>query len=65
MYVFMYFDPDTIPVEDHFTDAKKMETYKKISAAGTVQKYFIGFSYIISRDYELDQRCNDTELSKN
>ena len=50
MYVFMYFDPDTIPVEDHFTDAKKMETYKKISAAGTVQKYFIGFSYISSRD---------------
>ena len=30
--------------------------------SGTVPKHWIGFSYICSEDYELDQNFEDTEL---
>ena len=54
MYDFMYVDPDTMPVEEHFTATKKYAVnYKKMSTPGPVQKYWFEFSYIPSKYYEL------------
>ena len=54
MYDFMYVYPETMPVEDHFTDTKPfVVNYKKISTLGTFPKHCLGFSYICSEDYQL------------
>ena len=61
MYNFMYVNPDTMPVEDHFPDTKNIVVnYKNMSTPGTVPKYWSGFSYIRSEYYELDQNFDDT-----
>ena len=40
MYDFMYVDPDTMPVEEHFTATKTYAVnYKKMSTPGPVPKY--------------------------
>ena len=60
MYASIHVDPETMSVEDHFTATKKfVANYKKISIAGKVPKYFLGFSYIRSKDCELDQNFGD------
>ena len=55
MYDFMYVDPQTIPVEDHFTATKKncCELQESVSFI-TSTKYWMEFRYICSEDYELD-----------
>ena len=56
----MYVYSQTMPLEKHFTATKTfVANYKKISIAGTVPKYFLGFSYIRSKDCELDQNFGD------
>ena len=61
MYAFMYVDPQTIPAGDHFPSTKLFfVNYKKISTPGPVPKHRLGFSYIRSKDYELDQNFDDT-----
>ena len=53
MYAFMYVDPQTIPVDEHFTDNKTFVVkYNKMSTPGPVPKYWIKFSYIGSEHYE-------------
>ena len=65
MYDFMYVYPETIPEEGHFTATKSfVAKYKKISTPGPVPKYWLGFSYICSEDYELDQNFDDIKLKK-
>ena len=45
MYTFMYVDPETIPLEDHFPATKTfVENYKKILTPGLVPKHCLGFS---------------------
>ena len=45
MYAFMYVDPETIPVEDHFTATKTfVDNYNKISTPRTVPKHWLVFS---------------------
>ena len=52
MYAFMYVDPETIPVEDHFTATKTfVDNYKKISTPRIVPKHWLVFSYIIYEYY--------------
>ena len=52
MYTFMYVDPKTTPVEDHFTATKTFAVnYKKILTPVAVPKHCIIFSCIISEDY--------------
>ena len=61
MYDFMYPDPETMPVEDHFPATKTfVVNYKKTSNPGTAPKHWLVFSYIRSEDYELDMNCYDT-----
>ena len=61
LYDFMYVDHETIPVEEDFPDTKtSVENYKKMSTPGPVPKYWLGFSCIISEDYELDNNFDDT-----
>ena len=61
MYVFMYVDPDTIPVDDHLPYTKTVfVNYKKMSTPGPVPKHWLVFSYICSERYELDQNFDDT-----
>ena len=63
MYAFMYVDPETIPVEYHFTVTKTfVDNYKKISTPGPVTKHWLGFIYIRSKYYELNQDFDDTKL---
>ena len=63
MYAFMYVDPETIQVEDHFPDTKTfVANYNKISNPGSAPKRCPVFSYIRSED--LDQNFDDTELQK-
>ena len=65
MYTFMYVDPKTTPVEDHFTATKTFVIdYKKISTPVTAPEYWLRFSYTRSKYYELDQSFDDTELKK-
>ena len=46
MYTFMYVDPKTIPVEDHFPVTKKsVVNFKKISTPGPVSK--IGLDLVV------------------
>ena len=59
----MYVDTNTMSVEDHFPATKTFVVdYKKISTTGTVPKRWIGFSYILSEDYELYLNFNVTEM---
>ena len=45
MYVFMYVNTKTIPLEDYFTSTETFVTdYKNISTQGTVPKYWLVFS---------------------
>ena len=61
MHAFMYVDPETIPVEDHFTATEMfVDNYKKMSTTGPVPKNWLGFSYIRSEYYGLDQNFDDT-----
>ena len=65
MHVFVYVDPQTMPVGDHFTATKTFVlNYKKMSTPGLVPKNWMGFSYIRLEDYQLDQNFDDTELKK-
>ena len=60
MYAFIYVDPETTPVENHFPATENFfVNYNKISTPGTVPKHWLGFSYIRSDDYELDQNFDD------
>ena len=53
-------------MEDHFPATKTIVVnYKKMSTPGTVPKHRLGFSYILSEDYEFYQNFNDTELKNN
>ena len=62
----MYVDTNTMSVEDHFPATKTFVVdYKKISITGTVPKHWIGFSYILSEDYELAQNFDETYFEKN
>ena len=55
MYAFVYVDPDTMAEEDYFTATKIFsENYNKISTPLPVPKHWSGFSYMRSKDYELD-----------
>ena len=66
MYAFVYVDPETIPVEYHFTDTKTfVVNYNKISTPGTVSKRWIGFSYIHSEDCELYLSFDDKSFKNN
>ena len=57
----MYVDPETVSVEDHFPTTKIVVLdYKQISTSGPFPKYWLGFSYIHSEDYELDQNLDNT-----
>ena len=65
MYAFMYVYHKTMPVGDHFPSTKIfLVNYKKISTPGPVPKHWLGFSYILSEDYELDVKFDETELKK-
>ena len=58
----MYVYPETMPVEDHFLDTKTfVVNYKKISYPGPFPKHWLGFRYIRSEDYNIDQKFDDTE----
>ena len=58
-------DPQIIPAEDHFTDSKIIVVnYKKNSTPGPIPTHWLGFSYIRSENYKLDQNFDDTELKK-
>ena len=49
MYDFMYVDPETVTMEDHFPATKPFfMNYKKISTPGPAPKHWLGFSYICS-----------------
>ena len=55
-----------MPLEDHFPAIKTfVVNYNKITNPGTVPENWLGFSYIRSEDYELDQNFDDTELKIN
>ena len=61
MYDFMYVDSEKIPVERKLLlQFFSSENYKKMSTEGTVPKHWLGFRYIHSEDYELDQNFDDT-----
>ena len=61
MYAFMYVDPETVTMEDHFPATKSFfMNYKKISTPVTVPKHWLGFSYIRSKYYESDQSFDET-----
>ena len=61
----MYVDSETMPVGYHFTTTKQfVVNYKKMLTPGTVPKNWLGFIYIFSENYELDQNFDDTELKK-
>ena len=63
MYAFMYVDPETMSVYDHFTSTKILVVnYKKMSTPGTVPENWLRFCYIPSKYYELDQNFDDTEF---
>ena len=56
----MYVDYQTIPLEYHFTDTKKIVVnYNQTSTSGPVPINWLLFSYIRSEDYELDQDYYD------
>ena len=58
----MYVDPETTPEEYYFTSTKTfVENHKKKSTPGPNKKYWLGFSYISSEDYELDLNFDETE----
>ena len=65
MYDFIYVDPHKMSVEDHFIAITFFVDYKKMSNPVTVPKHWLGFSYIRSEDYELDENFDDTELKNN
>ena len=51
MYVFMYVDPETMPVEVHFPATKTFVVdYNKMSTQGRVPKHWIIFGYMCSED---------------
>ena len=57
----MYVDPQNISVKEYFLATQTfIVSNKKISTTGTVPKQWIGFSYILSEDYELDQNFDET-----
>ena len=61
MYYFMYVDLDTMTVEAHFPTTKTFfDHYNKMSTPVPVPKHWLGFSYILPEDYELDQNFYDT-----
>ena len=63
IYALVYVDPVTIQVQDHFPATKTIVmNYKKISTPGTVPKYWLVFSSIRPKDYELDQNFYYTEF---
>ena len=52
MYAFMYIDLEIMLVENHFIATKQnVVNHMKMSTAGTVPKYSLGFGYIRSEDY--------------
>ena len=63
MYSFMSVDPETITVEEYFSDTKTyIKNQKKISTPVSVPKHWLGFSYIRLEYYELDMIFDSTEL---
>ena len=49
MYAFMYVNPKTMPIEDHFIATRTfVVNYNKTSTPGTVLKHQLVFSYIRS-----------------
>ena len=61
MYAFMYANPETMPGEDYFPATTTfVNNYNKISSPRPVPKHWLGFSYIRSEDYELDENFDDT-----
>ena len=66
MYAFMYVDPETMPVEDHFIATKIfVDNYRNISTPGIARKHWLVFSYIRSEYYELNHNFDETELNNN
>ena len=62
MYAFMYVDPETITLEDHFPATKIfVVNYKKMSTPRIVPNNWLRFSYIRSEDYGLYQNLDETE----
>ena len=60
MYAFMYANTETIPVGDYFPSTKIfVENYNKMSTPGPVPKNWLGFSYILLEDYELDMNFDE------
>ena len=56
MYTFVYVDSQKVPMEEHFPAMKVfVVNYNKISTMEPVPKNWLGFSYICSEDYKLDQ----------
>ena len=65
MHDLMYVYPETMPEEDHFSDTKTIvDNYKKMPTTGPVPKNWLGFSYIISKGYQLYQNFDETKLEK-
>ena len=63
MYALFYFYPETVTVEEYFSDTKIFfENSKKMSTPGPVSKHWLGFSFIRSEYYELDMKFYETEL---
>ena len=55
-----------MPAEEYFTATKIfVDNYKKMSTPVPVPKYWLGFSYIRSEDYELYASFHETELKNN
>ena len=55
MYSFMYVYPEIMIEEDYFPSTIfVVANYKKISTPVPGPKHWLGFSYIRSKDYELD-----------
>ena len=60
MHDFVYVDPDTMTVEDHFPATKIFFVdYNKMSTTVTVPKHWLVFSYIRLEDYYLDHNFDD------
>ena len=54
-----------MPAEEYFTATKIfVDNYKKMSTPVPVPKYWLGFSYIRSEDYELYQNFDNKEFKK-
>ena len=63
MYDFIYVVTEKNKVDSYSPDTKTfVEKCKKMSTPELVPKYWLGFSYIRSEDYELDINFDETEF---